>query len=135
MEKTCAACGVTFTASRASAKCCSDRCRKRYQRGGGQLVELRQVAQAESGELGRVELAATRDLEEAGRLSTPLGQAALVLARRLDGFSVDTGSSVAAVVRQLHATMSSALAGAHVADDPVDELRRRRDRKLGLIGR
>lgn len=133
MEKTCPGCGQTFETKRATAKCCSDRCRKRYQRGGGQLVE-QQFARAESGEPGPVELAAARELEEASRLHTPHGQAALVLARRLDCATADTGSSVAAVVRQLRDTMTSALAGAHPAADPVDELRRRRDRKLGIIG-
>ena len=47
----------------------------------------------------------------------------------------ETGASVAALVRQLHATMAQALAGATETGDPVeDELRTARERRRALAG-
>ncbi len=56
-----------------------------------------------------------------------MGQAALVLARRLDA-DVDTGSALAAVVKQLQTTLDEVLRGSrHTAPDLLrDELARRR---------
>lgn len=96
--------------------------------------ESRSPSQDEPDGPGPVERRTILELEEAGRLDTIRGQAALVLARRLDSRTMDTGSAVAAVVRQLDATVEAAVAGAHMAADPVDELRRRRDEKLGIVG-
>lgn len=67
-------------------------------------------------------------LEEAGRTDTPAGRAALLLARRLDMTTADTGSSIAALVREHRATLAAALANAQTGDR-VDELKERRDRK------
>jgi hypothetical protein len=57
------------------------------------------------------------ELEQAGRLQTSAGSLALLLAGKL-GSSFDTGSSVAAVSRELRATLEQALEGATVATDP-----------------
>ena len=74
-------------------------------------------------------LAATRaELDVAGRAGSHAGQAALLLAERIE-FGENTGSAVAQMVRQLHDTMSRALADAAVDVDPVDELRARRERR------
>lgn len=74
-------------------------------------------------------LDATRaELETAGRASSSAGQAALLLAERIE-FGENTGSAVAQMVRQLHDTMTRALADAEIASDPVDELRARRERR------
>lgn len=144
MKLTCATCDGPFEAKRSTARFCSSNCRVRSHRGGGRVVELKVPARKSSKEVtsardvpdgpGGVELAAVAQLEDAGRLGTVLGQAALVLARRLDARTMDTGSAVAAVARQLEVTLEAAVAGAHMAADPVDELRRRRDEKLGIVG-
>jgi hypothetical protein len=78
-----------------------------------------------------VEAAVRATLEDAGRLSTPLGQVALALARRLDSPSGDTGAGLAALAKQLAATLAAVTADVRPADDLLDELRIRRDRKLG----
>ena len=72
---------------------------------------------------------ATRDeLSAAGREATPLGQAALVLAARIDA-NQDAGAAIAAMTKQLGATLCEATAGANVVASPVDELRARRAAK------
>ena len=72
---------------------------------------------------------ATRQkLAEADRESTPLGQAALVLAARIDA-NQDAGAAIAAMAKQLAATLGEATAGANVVASPVDELRARRAAK------
>lgn len=74
-------------------------------------------------------LAATRaELEDAGRSTTSLGAKALALAARIDA-QVDTGSALAALVRQHDLTMAEAVKGAHAKASMLDELRARRDRK------
>ena len=53
----------------------------------------------------------------------------LALARRIDK-AADSGSSLAALARQLSETMTEALVGVVLEPDKVDELRARRDAKL-----
>ena len=138
METRCEVCGGSFEAKRRTARFCSSKCRVRAHR-GAQVVELpaekpaRVTAEAPMSS-GSVEAAVVKQLAEVERVDTPMGQAALVLARRLDGGAADTGSAVAALVKQLEATLEAATAGAKAEDDPVDELRKRRDRKLGIAG-
>lgn len=68
------------------------------------------------------------ELVEAGRLDTVLGQQALTIAEKL-GSLFDTGSSAAALSKELRALMAEAVKGAAVAADPLDELRARRAAK------
>lgn len=58
------------------------------------------------------------------------GQAALVLAEQLVN-GQHSGAGYAALVRELRATIAEALDGAAVANDPLDEIKLRRDLKLG----
>lgn len=69
-------------------------------------------------------------LEAAGLLDDPSGVAALILAAQIDA-RADSGASMAALVRQHGASMADAVGRAAVADDPLDELARRRDVKRG----
>ena len=69
-----------------------------------------------------------RELEAADRLDTVLGQAALVLARRIES-PMETGSSIASMTKQLRETLADALKGAQRVADPLDEIRARRDSK------
>ena len=80
---------------------------------------------------GAVEQATGEALRAVGRLGTPLGQVALVLARRLDAPGGESGSGLASVAKQLTATLVAATADVRPADDLLDDLRLRRDRKLG----
>lgn len=131
MVFTCVSCGSTFNAKNARAKYCSERCRKRVQR-GGKVLELPVGGRASDepvGERGPVAAATHAALTEAERLDTPLGAAALALASRLDQPGTDTGSAVAALARQLEITLESATRGAGSASAPDrlrDELAARR---------
>ena len=82
---------------------------------------------------GAVEAAVRGALEAAGRLSAPAGQVALVLARRLDAPAGESGSGLASAAKQLTATLAAATADVRPADDLLNELRIRRDRKLGRL--
>ena len=74
-------------------------------------------------------LGATRaELARAGQLSSHAGQAALLLAERIE-FGENSGSAIAQMVRQLHDTMSRALADQVAEADPLDELLSRRERR------
>jgi len=72
--------------------------------------------------------AVERELVAADRVDSMLGQASLVLARRVSS-AFEAGASVASLTKQLRETMAAALKGAAVAADPLDELRARRDEK------
>ena len=80
--------------------------------------------------LDTVEATVRAELAKAGKQGTVLGQAALVLARRLDLPSLDTGSAIAALVKQLAATLDAALADAEEDVDELEMMRRRKQEKL-----
>ena len=133
MSEVVCGCGRSFSAKSNRARYCSDRCRKRAQRGGGEVVELpAKVGQVEGSVLavaGPVVTATFDALKAADRLETPHGAMALSLARRMDEPGLDTGSALAAVSRQLDAVLVVALRGAGVASAPQqlqDELAARR---------
>jgi hypothetical protein len=79
---------------------------------------------------GSLAAATQAELDRAGRLGSAVGQAALALARRIDASQGETGSALAALVREHRATLAEAVKDAEVAADPLDELRNRRERKL-----
>ena len=111
---------------RPDARFCSERCRKAAARAAaGVPVQLISTPSpvADGGSLTAATLA---ELAAADRVDCALGQAALALARRVDA-GHESGSSVAALVRELRVTMEAALDGAARADDVVDELRRKRE--------
>ncbi|MFJ4735277.1 hypothetical protein ACIP6V_23890 [Streptomyces sp. NPDC088770] len=133
MKKRCEACGESFEAKRKTARFCSDRCRMRAHRRPAEgeqpaPVTSQPPVQREDGSES-LAAAARGELAAVGRDRTAAGQAVLVLARRIDANSAETGSSLAAMVREFRAALAGALEGAGEAVDPVDELRARRDRK------
>jgi hypothetical protein len=69
-------------------------------------------------------------LRDAGRLGSSVGQQALHLAIRMTTSAFDTGSSVAALNKELTVTMQRALKDVIIGVGPLDELRVRRARKL-----
>ncbi|WP_099024327.1 DUF2256 domain-containing protein [Mycolicibacterium palauense] len=151
MQKPCAVCGRPFEAQRPQAKYCGETCKKRAQRAGTagarDRKKPRRTAAAPPATTPTTEhsdppapnteayasvgvVAATvKELSEADRLDTVLGQLALKLAVRLEASTFDTGSSFAALSKELRAVTAAALAGAAVEDDEVDELQKRRDEK------
>ena len=132
MERACDSCRTRYTARSPLSRYCSSRCAKRAQRTGlsRSAAEPAVVAVVPSG-AGAVETAIRDALEAAGRLSTPLGEVALVLARRLDAPGGESGSALASVARQLAMTLAAVTADVPPADNLLHELRIRRDRKLG----
>ncbi len=134
MERPCDSCRTLYTAKSPLSRYCSSRCAKRAQRTGlsRSAAEPAVVAAVPSG-TGAVEAAVRDALEAAGRLSTPLGEVALVLARRLDAPGGESGSALAAVAKQLTMTLATVTSDAPPADDLLHELRIRHDRKLGRL--
>ncbi|MGE2733837.1 hypothetical protein [Mycolicibacterium vaccae] len=158
MQKPCAVCGKPFEAKRPQAKYCGETCKKRAQRAGtatsrdrkkprpaeslaaaaafaAGLMGSSDQAGADGGDsdplYAPVGLVASvvKELNDAKRLETVLGQLALKLAVRLEASTFDTGSSFMALSKELRAVMAAAVAGAHVEDDEIDELQKRRDEK------
>lgn len=151
MQKPCAVCGKPFEAQRPQAKYCGETCKKRAQRAGtaasrdrskprpapppapaaSQSVGDQSSDSAEASPYAPVGVVAAtaKELADAGRLDTVLGQLALKLAVRLESAVFDTGSAFAALSKELRAVAAAAVAGAHVEEDEVDELQARRDEK------
>lgn len=77
-----------------------------------------------------VEDATREQLEEGGRADTPLGRAALLLARQMDAGG-DTASGLASLTGRWVDVLARALDGARAAADPLDEVQQRRQRRLG----
>lgn len=124
----CDRCGRSYEFKRASSKFCSSSCRTQASKPTAGVVALPAgpaPVETETVEATRAHLA------RLGRLEHPLGLMALRLAQRLDGATADTGSSLAAVTKELRAVLTEAAAGVKVSDDPVDELRRQREKRRG----
>ena len=121
----CDRCGKVFTTERASARFCSTACRSSaYEARKRAPVELPPTVDDQE----TIEARTRADLVAGGRLATPLGAAAVRAARILDASSAVMG--YAALMKQWQDTLETALAGAVVAADEVDELRALRDRKF-----
>lgn len=138
MKKNCATCGKPFEAKRSTAKYCSDRCRVQAQRRSGSDkgkviafgVAVAPPQTEPSREPGLLESAARTELEAVGRAETLAGGVVLALARRIDQAGPDdTGSAFAALTKELRASLAAAVAGAEQEDDPVDQVRKQRERK------
>jgi hypothetical protein len=94
MVRQCDVCSAEYLAKRQSSRFCSDRCRKRANRGAAALAGHPTVVEVAPEEPSALVLAVTSELEAAGRLYSSLGQQAILLAARI-GAPFDTGSSVA----------------------------------------
>lgn len=132
----CAVCGGRFTAKRHTAKYCSPRCRMRASR-APEKPPLRQesapivaLAPKASGDTGLL-MVTLNALEQADRVDTPMGQATILIARLLDSGIQDTGSSIAALIRQYDASLTKALDGAQRVESPLERGRRARELRVG----
>lgn len=138
MKKNCEVCGKPFDAKRRTAKYCSNEHRVQAQRGaatGTATVVALGVVPAppdeprREREPGPLEAAARAELEAVGRAETLAGGLVLALARRIDQAGPeDTGSGIAALSKELRASLAAAVAGAETADD-IDQVRRQREEK------
>jgi hypothetical protein len=124
--RSCDVCDRQYDAKRPSSRFCGATCRKRNQRSPEPAAAPALFVAPASG----LSAATAAELEAAGRLETSLGQAALVLARRVDGGDREPGSALASLVREHRASLAEALRGAQQAASPLDEVKARRDRKL-----
>lgn len=129
MQRTCVRCGKPFEAQRATAKYCGSSCRAMQSADG--VASVSPIAEASQGLLedDPIVVQVVRELTASGRLETAKGQYALAAARRLAGSKYDGGTSYAALLRECRSCLDDALEGAAVSDDPMDELRLRRDAK------
>lgn len=139
----CATCGTTFGAQRKTAKFCSTKCRVAAQRdrdrNGGQVQKIeprrdgaRLVALEPRHESEEGLIAVTRrTLEQANRLTTYRGVAAMTAARLLDSGVQDTMSSMAAMLKEYDRLMVAALEGATTAESPLVRARREREARVG----
>lgn len=123
MRRNCGHCGAEFEGRTSRATYCATRCRVAANRAKrtGVVLELPVPAAGES-------LVDAISRAVGDRESDPLAQIALVLARRIvDGR--DAGSSVAALARELRATLTAlgtASAGAPAVGSRVAQFRSRR---------
>jgi hypothetical protein len=130
MDRLCDVCCVPYVAQRRTSRYCSGRCRVRASRAGlsGPGRPVRRVDLVSSGPSALVQ-AVTAELERVGRLDSAYGVMALALARALSSSSYVSGSSVAAMSRELIKVMDIAVEDALVGPDLLDEVRRRREGK------
>ncbi len=143
MQRACASCGRLYEAKRPSSTYCGATCRQRAKRAGDAGRPTKAIPGTKPAKAAKavplppqttgLEAATRRELEQADRLDTMLGQTAIELARRISS-SFETGSAVASLTKQLRETMAEALQGVAQAADPLDELRARRDGKRRNAG-
>lgn len=137
MQRNCAVCNESFDAKRPQAKYCSTRCRTRASRAGlavGRNSKAAAAAPTITRETSGLLDAVQAELEAAGKLNTVSGQHALELASRIvNAPGMNTG--VAALSKQLQNVLAEALRGtAGPQVNPLDELKKRRDRKRTAAG-
>jgi hypothetical protein len=77
-----------------------------------------------------LERAVRAELEQYGRADSPDGASALYAARMLEA-GPHSGASAASLLRELRAAVAAATKGASAAEDLVDELRAKRERRRG----
>lgn len=123
MLRNCVRCGSAFEAKRERARYCSGSCRAmatkdRARAGAAPVVELPKPQPTPPVPTG-VAAAVERQLRAAGKLDTYAGQQAIFLATRLEASTIDTGSAVAALSKELDRLMGVLLAD---VEDDSDEL-------------
>ena len=127
---TCAQCGESFEAARATAKFCGPRCRQQSRRAMPRRAPETVAVDVEPDgeETPRILVVTRTEVERMKKTDTVLGQTALELAARLAS-PKDTGSAIAAVSRELDRVMLRLQSGAAQAEDQLASARRRRDEK------
>lgn len=114
--KACAQCGTEFEAARSTAKYCGATCRQRARRRPAEALAV-------PGMVDQV----TRRLEQVGKLNSPVGQLALIVARRLES-GAETGSAIAALTDRM-VKLLALVEGEGATGDLLDEVAKKRDEK------
>lgn len=134
--RTCPSCGESFTAARVNRRWCTDRCRmvgKRAAAAGRPLtVTPSMSSMEESTSPGPVSLTVAAALTRMGAEGTALGRLALSLANRLDRDTEAPATGIAALSRELRATMADiAKEQAPGSEDALTRLRAQRAARRG----
>lgn len=128
MLRSCDHCGKQYQAERSTSRFCGTTCRVAAHMAQRAATHMAHPEAASEAAPGAVSEAVQRELEAAGQVSSALGVVVLSLAARID-VGQDSGSSLAALSRELRSALAAATADG-VAADPVDEVRRVREQKL-----
>lgn len=126
MWRACDACGIQYEAKTSKSRFHEPKCRVAYHRGARPPATLKVAPPPVPADepLSATLVGATRrQLEEAGRLDTWLGQQALALAQIL-ATGRGTPSGLSSASKELRETMTAALRG---ADSPTSAVNRHRD--------
>lgn len=126
-ERNCDRCGTAYAFTRSTSRYCGPACRARGP--ADNVVPLHAAPSTPGPGSTKTHDDAYAELRAAGRLDTLLGSALLRLAARIDANAMDTGSALASMLKELRALREAALADAHAAADPLDELARIREAK------
>lgn len=129
VQMKCAVCSAPFDAKRKTAKYCSRRCSMRASRGSKPAQPPARPGPMPVDPDAELWTATLAELTAADRVASSHGQAALILARRIDGAHSEPGGGLAALVKQHGLSLADALKGGAAEVNPLDELRSRRDRK------
>lgn len=124
MERRCESCGKTYETRSPRSRFCGSTCRSRAFRGqpGAGLVALPAPQGPVAG--GELVRSVEKELRDVDRLDSFLGQAAVDIARRIEGNGRAPLSQVAAAHRELRAAVAEAKKGAH---QEKSALQKRRD--------
>jgi hypothetical protein len=137
-QRSCVRCGKLFEAKRITAKYCGSTCRARWSErpveAAAPVVAAPEVVGLPPAPPSRLVVAVTAELEAASRLSTAKGQMVLLLAEAFAN-PFNNGSQQAALMRELRACLEAALEGSKIANDPLDEIRARRERIMAAESR
>jgi hypothetical protein len=138
MLRTCDRCGKPYEARRRDSRWCGSTCRDAQSK--RPIAPVAQIAthaiQAKSDSMSDpsakspMAVAVEAELSAAGRLNTAKGWMVMAAVERLSNSGLDTASGFAAVLREARACLDDALASGAVADDPLEELRARRAKRL-----
>lgn len=137
MQRACDSCGAEYEAKRPTSRYCKDpecvrkRSRERMRSSrGGVPHEPPTVLPPPDPTSDGLYAATLAELEVLGLVGSQRGQQALTLAAQMASSS-DTGSSIAAVSKELSRVMDEIRAVVPAKADPLDELRQRRERRTG----
>lgn len=137
MLRSCGSCARPYDARTSRSAYCSAKCRQaaaRRRRGAQkreQVAALVETSTVDTREDGPTVARIRAELQDCGREKTWQGAAALALAERVDRATAVMG--YASLIKQLHATMAEATAGAAKQADEVDEVTARREAKMRRV--
>jgi hypothetical protein len=130
MLRTCDRCGKPYEARHRDSRWCGSTCRAAQSK--RPIAPVAQIAKPVGLQPVKspLQVAVEAELTAAGRLNTAKGWIALAALGRLSSSGLDNASGFAALLREARACLDDALEGGAVADDPLEELRVRRAKRL-----